>query len=163
MVQCEFANNCEKADIYYGTGAEVYRPHGALRGGAAEVDRGRRSGRRRRRRGGRAVPPGRQLRHGGAADPSVGAVPAAGGRPRHRGAVQAVPAGGQGYQCHHRVGTLRLGCAAAAGAADLRVHGHHPPVRRQRRPCRSAAASATAPAGCCIWARRICRWPRCAA
>ena len=33
MVQCGFANNCEKADIYYGTGVEVHRPHGSLRDG----------------------------------------------------------------------------------------------------------------------------------
>ena len=31
------------------------------------------------------------------------------------------------------------------------------------RPCRSAAASATVPAGRCIWAKKTCRWPRCAA
>ena len=29
-------------------------------------------------------------------------------------------------------------------------------------PCRSAAASAIRRGGCCVWGRRICRWPPCA-
>lgn len=76
----------------------------------------------------------RQLRHGHPGGPPLDPIPDAGGGPCHRGALQALPSGGQGHQRHHRVRSLRRKRPHSAGAGDLRVHRHYPPVRRQRRP-----------------------------
>ena len=49
----------------------------------------------------------------------------------HPWILYLLPLGGQR---RHRVRPLRQKNTHPSGAADLRLHGHHPPVRRQRRP-----------------------------
>ena len=115
---------------------QVEKAHGTYRrvsGGAGQVAGGGGTHRRHRRDHWVGVPHRRELRHPGAAGPSLGAVFAAGAGRYHCGTVPGDKGGGKGHQRRNRVGAFREKCAGAAGAGDLCVYGTDPFGGRKRR------------------------------